>query len=60
MIRNLIRNEIQLIRAVLELVRRGRMNWEELAVAAPAAFLLGLIAGYIIRGRYHLEKATSE
>ena len=32
------------------------MNWEEIAVAAPAAFLLGLIVGYIIRGRYHLEK----
>ena len=28
----------------------------ELAIAAPAAFLLGVIAGYIIRGRYHMEK----
>ena len=35
------------------------MNWEEIAVAAPAAFLLGVIVGYIIRGRYHLEKARN-
>ena len=35
---------------------RQLMNWEEIAVAAPAAFLLGLIVGYVIRGRYHLEK----
>ena len=34
--------------------------WEEIAVAAPAAFLLGVIVGYIIRGRYHLEKADRE
>ena len=32
------------------------MNWEEIAVAAPAAFLLGVIVGYIIRGRYNLGK----
>ena len=32
------------------------VNWEEIAVAAPAAFLLGVIVGYAIRGRYHLKK----
>lgn len=32
------------------------MNWEEIAVAAPAAFLLGVIVGYIVRGRYALER----
>ena len=32
------------------------MNWEEIAVAAPAAFLLGVIVGYFIRGRYHWRK----
>ena len=36
------------------------MNWEEIAVAAPAAFLLGVIVGYAIRGRYHLEKKPKE
>ena len=32
------------------------MNWEEIAVAAPAAFLLGVIVGYFIRGRYHWRR----
>ena len=32
------------------------MNWEEIAVAAPAAFLFGVIVGYAIRGRYKLGK----
>ena len=32
------------------------MNWEEIAVAAPAAFLLGVIVGYVIRARYNLGK----
>ena len=36
------------------------VNWEEIAVAAPAAFLLGVIVGYAIRGRYHLEKKPKE
>ena len=36
------------------------MNWEEIAVAAPAAFLLGVIVGYFIRGRYHMEKTIIE
>ena len=33
------------------------MNWEEIAIAAPAAFLLGVIVGYAIRARYALKKA---
>ena len=32
------------------------MNWEEIAVAAPAAFLLGVIVGYAIRGHWKMEK----
>jgi hypothetical protein len=36
------------------------MDWNEIALAAPAAFLLGLIVGYIIRGRYTLERTNSE
>ena len=33
------------------------MNWEEIAIAAPAAFLLGFIVGYFVRARYSLKKA---
>ena len=36
------------------------MNWEEIAVAAPAAFLLGVIVGYTIRARYKLGKTNRE
>ena len=36
----------------------GQMNWEEIAVAAPAAFLLGVIVGYAIRG--HSENGEDE
>ena len=35
------------------------MNWEEIAVAAPAAFLLGVIVGYAIRGHWKMEKTKS-
>ena len=33
------------------------MNWEEIAIAAPAAFLLGVIVGYIVRGRYEFKRS---
>ena len=36
------------------------MNWEEIAVAAPAAFLLGVIVGYAIRGHWKMEKKPKE
>ena len=33
------------------------MDWlRELAVAAPAAFLVGLIVGFFIRSRYQIVK----
>lgn len=32
------------------------MDWDTIAGAAPAAFLLGVIVGYFIRGRYALER----
>ena len=34
------------------------MDWDTWLAAAPAAFLFGLIVGYIIRGRYSLEKVA--
>ena len=33
------------------------MDWNEVVIAAPAAFLLGVIVGYIVRGRYEFKRS---
>ena len=44
------------VAAGLHPAARKLMDWNEIVIAAPAAFLLGFIVGYFVRGKYRVEK----